>query len=90
MSGYQALRSYSPFHDCDVVRISVGNEHGHELFMLIVDDGPRRSYRAKRNAALDALADALDAGGEPGEVKIDSDVWDNMVAEAARELERAS
>lgn len=85
MSTYQALRSYSPVHDCDVVRVSMGNEHGHELWMLIVDNEGARRFRAKRTAALDAIMEAIDLGCDPGEVRVEPAAWKQMVNEAMME-----
>ncbi len=82
---YRELRAYSPLTDCDMVRISMANTHGHELFMMLTDRGARREYRAKREAALTLLAEAVDAGIDPGQLRVADEVWKQAVNEAMRE-----
>lgn len=88
MTVYQDIRTYSPLHDGYVHRISMGNEHGHELYMLLLNDEGARTYRAHRMAALDAIQEAIDMGCDPGEVRVEAGAWERMVAEAALELGR--
>lgn len=85
LSSYQSIKTYSPIHDGYVHRVSMGNEHGHELFMLVVDDSGPALLRARRTAAVDAISEALDMGCDPGEVRVAPKVWDEMVADAMRE-----
>jgi hypothetical protein len=93
---YQDLRTWSPSHDAYVHRISVVNARGGELFMLIVEDCPRRELRARKAAAVEALVDHLDAAWEqgieapdPGEVKVAPGVWAKMIEKQMREMARA-
>lgn len=82
---YQQLRSYSPLHDCDVVRVSMTDERNQELFMLVPDRGERRRpWRVLRAAALDAIGEALAEGLDPGEVRVQPDVWESLVAEVCQ------
>ena len=85
MKFYQELRAYSPIHDCTVARVSMTDANHQEVFMLLPDRGIRREYRAQRDAALEAIGDAIDAGCGPGEVKVPADVWAEMVETAKRE-----
>ena len=78
---YQRVRLYSPVHDCYVVRVSMFDEHGGELFINVVDN---RGFKALRNSiyghtvgehyfpgALDTLERALEREDQPGEVAFD-------------------
>ncbi len=94
---YQALRTWSPTHDAYVHRISVPNAHGGEMWMLLVEDCPRKELRARKAAAVEALIDRLDAayerGGvdaEPGEVKVRAADWAKMVAKQMQALAKAT
>ena len=78
---YQELVAYSPIHDCPVGRISMTDNNCQEFFMLIPDRGRRGEYRAARAAALDAIAEAINSGCEPGEVLVDPVAWNLMLAE---------
>jgi hypothetical protein len=82
---YQELRSYSPIQDCTVARISMTDDRHQEFFMLVPDRGTRRDYRAARSAALEALQEAIDAGCEPGEVRVDPAAWAEMITAAMLE-----
>jgi hypothetical protein len=94
MSTYQQLRTWSPFDDCYIYRISVGNAHGHEIFMTIKDNAGARVFRARRAAALDAIQMALDDAekderdADPGEVRVPPDLWKELVDRAM--MERAA
>ena len=93
---YQDLRIWSLQHDAYVHRISVGNAHGHELFIQIVDDCPRRELRARKAAAVEALFDHIEAAWErgieapdPGEVKVPPAQWRKAVERQMREMAKA-
>lgn len=86
MTEYQQLKMWSPVDDCYVARISVGNDHGHELFMLVPMNMPSRDFRTHRTAALDAIQEAIDAGLDPGEVRVDPVVWEQMLGDVRREM----
>ena len=87
MSFFQQLRTWSPISGDYVWRISMPNEHGHELFMVV--SGDRRGYRQRRAAALMAIQDALDAGCDPGEVRPTAAQWTRYMEDAMEE-ERAA
>lgn len=69
MSGYHEFRSYSPLHDCVMVRISVFDARDAEFFMLIPESAPKR-YRERRDRALQDIDYAIEHGLEPGEVRV--------------------
>lgn len=81
---YQEIRSYSPQFDCTVARISIPDDNGQEFFMLVPQRNPRQR-RAERYAACEAIQEAIDAGLQPGEVRVTPEVWRDMVAEHLRE-----
>ena len=85
LTTYQSVKTYSPTHDNYVHRVSMGNEHGHELFVLIVDDAGPAVLRARRAAAVDAIQEAIDLGMDPGEVRVSPAIWRQMVADAMKE-----
>jgi len=95
MASYQRLRTWSALHDAYIERISMGNEHGHELFIMVVDDGNRKQLRAKRAAAVDAITEAMDDAAakgmvaDPGEVRVPPDVWREMVEKVLMEAAQA-
>lgn len=65
--GYHEFRSYSPLHDCEMVRISVFNERGAEYWMGIPVTAPKK-YRERRDKALEAIDYAIEHKLEPGQV----------------------
>lgn len=66
---FNEFRQYSPIHDCEVVRISVPDEHNREFFMFVKDNGTAREFRESRDTALEAIVTAIQSGLEPGEVR---------------------
>lgn len=66
-TGYHEFRSYSPLHDCEMVRISVFDERGAEYFQIIPASSPKR-YRERRDKALDLIDYAISQKMEPGMV----------------------
>lgn len=69
MSGYSAHRYWSPMLGCDAVRLSMVDDRGGEFFKIIPVDAPGQPYRTARDAALDAIENAIAAGAQPGEVE---------------------
>lgn len=59
---------WSIFHDANVARISVPNERGGEFFVIVKTDG--KGYRARRQAAVELCLEAIEAGCDPGEVRL--------------------
>lgn len=69
MSGYRAFRFYSPDLDAEAVRLSMADGLGREFFAIVPSSIGRR-WRECRDAALDAIEGAIDAGDQPGEVRV--------------------
>ena len=67
MSVYREFRFFSPLDDADAVRLSMADQHGREYF-TIVEGGYGKRWRERREAALIALEDAIEAGDPPGEI----------------------
>lgn len=67
MTGYHEFRSYSPLHDCVMVRLSVFDARDAEFFMLIPEAAPKR-YRERRDKALQDIDYAIAQRMEPGQV----------------------
>ena len=88
---YQGLRTWSPTHDTYVWRISVPNEMCGECFMLLVEDCPRREMRVRKQVAVEAINDFMDAERaegripEPGEVKVTPGAFNRAVQRAMQE-----
>lgn len=88
---YQQLRTWSPTHDTMVWRLSVPNEMGHEVFALLVEDCPRREMRMRKQVAVEAIYDYMDAERsegripEPCEVKIAPETMRAAVQRAMQE-----
>lgn len=77
MPAFREHRFWSPMLGCDATRLSMTDARGGEFFKIIpvqsgvaLDrDGKRvPRYRVDRDAALDAIEDAVASGQEPGEV----------------------
>lgn len=62
-------RCYSPIHDAEMVRLSLFDKRGFEFFALIPSENGRK-WRERRDKALDAIADAMQAGDVPGEIEV--------------------
>ena len=58
---------YSLAVDCEVSRVSGFDEHSQEHWTL-VETG--KGYRDRRNAAVERIVASIEAGDEPGEVKV--------------------
>lgn len=71
MSTYTEYRAYSPIIDAEQVRLSMYDDRGGEFFALVPAAGAKK-WRERKDAALDAIMDAMDAGALPGEVEIKS------------------
>lgn len=67
MSVYSEYRFWSPLTDCEAVRISMWNERDAEYFVIVKATGAR-SYRERRNTALEMIQEAISLKLDPGEV----------------------
>lgn len=66
---YQEYRYWSPILGMDACRLSMCDTHGREFFCIVAaDDG--KAWRQRRVEWLGYIAEAIDAGLEPGEVRI--------------------
>lgn len=66
---YREFAHWSLALDCPAVRLSVWDERGGEYWMLL----PRRpgdKWRKAREEALESIAEAIEQGCEPGEVRV--------------------
>jgi hypothetical protein len=63
---YRSLRFWSPLHGCNAERLSMYDKHGGEFFVIVPMAGSSRQNRMDRNKALEAIADAIDNGEQPG------------------------
>jgi hypothetical protein len=71
MTRHQQVRFYDPHMDAEAVRISGFDDRGDEFWMKrrLAPEGALR--RIQREEALSAIAEAIEAGLEPGEVIVD-------------------
>lgn len=69
MSAYREFRFFSPALDIDAVRISTTDAVGHEYY-AVIPSAMGKSWRSRREEALNALDDAIAEGREPGEVRV--------------------
>jgi hypothetical protein len=65
---FSEFEYYSPIHDANVARVSVADNNGREFWMIVERD--EKGYRERRHEAIDACAEAIEAGCAPGEVRI--------------------
>lgn len=70
MSVYVVNTYYSPLIDGEVARVSMADDHGSEYFAIVPKPPSGKGWRAKRDAALDLIEEAIDNGDRPGEVTI--------------------
>lgn len=69
MAVFQEYVAYSPIHDCEMVRLSVCDDHGSEFWIQLPwDDG--KNWRVRRYEALDIIEEAIGMGLQPGEVRV--------------------
>lgn len=69
MSSYRSFRFYSPDLDSEAVRLSMADGLGREYFVIVPAASGWR-WRECRDVALDAIEGAIEAGDEPGEVRV--------------------
>lgn len=58
---------YSPVDDAEMTRVSIADDRGVEFFANILA-GEGKSYRLRKEAAIDGIVSYIEGGGEPGEV----------------------
>lgn len=69
MSIYSEFRYYSPISDRDMVRLSMTDKHNREFYMAIPENEGKR-YRERRDEALMHIQTAIEAGLQPGQVRV--------------------
>jgi hypothetical protein len=69
VTGYRQFRFWSADLDSEAVRLSMADRQGREYY-AIVASATGKGWRARRDAALDAIDGAITAGDEPGEVRV--------------------
>jgi len=67
--GWQELNFYNPMLDAEAKRLSLFDSGGLEYFCVVNNPGSGRSWRERRAEILERLADAIERGDPPGEVK---------------------
>lgn len=68
---YNQIRFYNPILDCECLRFSAWNEHGHEFFSVISLERSGARRREIKERVLDALEDAMNMpDAQPGEVRV--------------------
>jgi len=66
---FQEYFFWSPIMDADACRLSMCDAHGREFFCIVpYDDG--KAWRARRDEYLGYITQAIDAGLQPGEVRL--------------------
>lgn len=68
MTTFSEYHYWSIFRDANVARVSVPDAHGREFFMIVKTDG--KGYRARRQEAVSLCMEAIEAGCDPGEVRL--------------------
>jgi len=71
MPTYSEFRSYSPRHDCEMVRLSMWDSDSREHFLLVRPDG--RGWADRRRVCTFVLLDHIEAKQPAGEVAAPSD-----------------
>lgn len=67
MSLYREYRFFSPLDDADAVRLSMPDNRGSEYYTILEACHGKR-WRERKQTALIALEDAIEAGIPPGEI----------------------
>jgi hypothetical protein len=65
------VRFYDPLSDSEAIRISGFSDRGGEFWIREALAPAGKSRRLQREKAMDAIAEAIAAGLEPGQVVID-------------------
>ena len=69
MAGWQELNFYNALTDTTSKRVSLFDNGGLEYFCVVNNPGIGRTWRERRAELLERLADAIERGDPPGEVK---------------------
>lgn len=72
MSAYHEFTFWSPWLDCEAVRVSMANASGQEFYRIIPRENGKR-WRERRTEALDIIETAIAQGCEPGEVRVEGE-----------------
>lgn len=67
---YTQFNFWSPTLGCRAARVSMFNGNGEEFFCVVAMNGTGKQNKAERHKALEAIADAIEAGHEPGAVYV--------------------
>ena len=76
------LIHYSIVRDARVRRVMVADAHGREYYCEIPDG---RGWRVQRESALEAIAEAIERGDEPGQVEV-MGLWPSYAPPAPRTM----
>lgn len=68
--GYSEYRFWSPMLGGDAARISMVDDRGGEFYQIIDAEGRGSTYRARREAAIEVIAQAIEMGLAPGQVMV--------------------
>lgn len=68
MIHYHEYQYWCVYRDANVSRVSIVDSHGKEFFQIVTRDG--KGYKERREAAIDACLGAIEAGCDPGEVRL--------------------
>jgi hypothetical protein len=67
---YRSFRFWSPILGCHAERLSMFDTRGGEFFVVLPLRGTARQNRMDKQKALEAIADAIESGGQPGAVNV--------------------
>ena len=70
MTVFREYKFWSPMLGENSVRLSVPDDHGREVFMILPMPTSGKAWRDEREEALQAIEAAIMRGDEPGEVRI--------------------
>jgi hypothetical protein len=67
---YRSFRFWSPVLGCHAERLSMFDTKGGEFFVVLPLSGTSKQNRMDKQKALDAIADAIEGGKQPGVVNV--------------------
>lgn len=68
---YHEYRFWSAVLGCNACRLSIMDERGGEHYAIVPMNGSGKFNRRARMAALRLIAEHVQAGSDPGEVKVE-------------------